>query len=375
MTRVIYQAAMRPHVLNLPAFSLAARFRPLAAKVLAWAGVDAGDSSRARARAIVGWIAAHAVHPSSILHPDGTSLNTSVLPSGETWASFNALFNTQSTIDRDQAYWYSLFPDGETMLERLIGTVASDGTITDNGMLTEYAPNQWQIRNFANFRAPQCTLQCKMAQVLLAAVGIPGVDISTAGHDPMAYYDIEEGRWLYIDPTFGEMLLYAGDYANPLDLLMANLNGYAPMITGEQLPGASYIAVGYYNSPNYPVGGMSFMTIHTAPQWAGGLSARAPYGFGDLPSQSSVQDASGTVDLLMPTLGVGIAGLKQIGQNAEVRLRSNWFGHVSFQRSMDDGATWAVCGETDYLEVDSGTALYRSTDVDGFAGSLAVVDT
>lgn len=281
--RVLSQSSMRSHVLNLPQLALAARFRPFAAKVLAWAGISDTAPARARARAVVGWFASFAVHPQALLHPDATTKNIEVLPVGQTWATFNALFNQMGITDRDQAYWYALFPNGLSMLDKLIGTTSADGTTADDGMLTEYEPGKWRIRNFATFRAPQCTLQCKMAQVVLAAIGIPSVDISTVGHDPMAFYDIEAGRWSYIDPTFGEMLAVAGIDQTALDLLQANLSGYGSAIVSDKLPGADYIPIGYYTSPGLVPGGMSWMTVHTAPQWAGGLSAREPYRFADLP--------------------------------------------------------------------------------------------
>lgn len=370
---VLSQASMRPYVLRFPSFALAARFRLVAERMLIWGGTGSNGSSIDRARAIVGWFAAHAVHPQQFLHPDGTGENVGVLPNGETWATFNAEFNTAPTIARDQAYWYALFPNGVTMLERLIGTVSSNGTVTDNGMLTEAGPGTWRIRNFTNFRAPQCTLQCKMVQVILAAIGIPAVDISTVGHDPMMFYEIETGRWHYIDPTFGEMLTVDGQYQNPLDLLQASLAGTTGTITSSKLPGADYIPVGYFNSPTYPVGGMSLMTIHTAPQWAGGLSDRTPYRFGDLPSQSTANDRVGSIAELMPELGVGIAGLAHNGSAVEVRLRSNWPGHVGFQRSTDGGATWAACTAIDYPPLDAAEVRYRSLDAEAMAGTLAIV--
>jgi hypothetical protein len=371
--RVQSQASVRSHVLDLPALSLAACFRPFAAKVLAWAGVAANAPARSRARAVVGWFAANAVHPQAFLHPNGTTKNTSVLPAGETWASFNAAFYTDAAQARDQAFWYGLFPNGITMLQKLIGTTAADGTITDDGMLTEYQTGKWRIRNFANFRAPQCTLQCKMAQVVLAAIGIPSVDISTVGHDPMAFYDIEAARWSYIDPTFGEMLIMFGRDQTPLDLLQANLSGYGAAIASDKLPGADYIPVGYYTSPNLAQGGMSIMTVHTAPQWAGGLSARAPYRFGDLPSQSAANDRPGTMAQIMPQLGVGIADMTQSARALQVRLRSSWPAHSQFQRSRDAGVSWAACSATDIIARDSGEYLYRSIDADGFAGTMAEI--
>lgn len=372
--RVISQASVRPHVLKLPSMSLAARFRPFAAKVLAWAGVDATAPARDRARAVVGWFAAHAVHPQAFLHPDGTTLNTSVLPVGETWASFNAIFNPTPKANADNAWWFGFFPNGIAQLQKLIGTTATDGTVTDDGMLTEYEPGKWRIRNFTDYRAPQCTHQCKMAQVVLAAIGIPSVDISTVGHDPMCFYDIEAGRWLYIDPTFGEMLTVTGRDQSTLDLLQASLSGYSSAVVSDKLPGASYIPVGYFTSPNVTPGGMSYMTIHTSPQWAGGLPQRAPYRFGDLPSESAGNDRPGTVEELMPDLGVAIAGLERTGPTVQIRLRSSWPEHVEFQRRKVGVVDWSVCTATDFQARESGQFQYRSVDPDGRAGTIAVVD-
>lgn len=373
--RIVSQALIRPHVLQLPSLALAAKFRPLALKMLAWAGVSPAAPSRQRARAIVGWFAAHAVHPQAFLHPDGTTLNTAVLPAGETWESFNALFNTTSSIDRDQAYWYALFPNGIAMLEKLVGTVAADGTVSDDGLLTEYQAGKWRIRSFAGWRAPQCTLQCKMAQVALAAIGIHSVDISTVGHDPMAFYENETGRWLYIDPTFGEMLVLSGQHLMPFDALKASRDGYAATIAGEKLIGAGYIPVSYFAAPSTPADGlgMSFMTIHTAPQWAGGLSARAPFRFGDMPSQSAAFDRPGTMAQIAPMLGVGVAGITRQGRSAQVRLRSSWPDHAGFQRSTDGGLTWTACSATDYPTIGRGEVRYRSVDQLGFAGTSAIV--
>jgi len=373
--RVISQATIRPHVLDLPAFADAAKFRPFAAQILDWASVAENEPARARARAVIGWFAAHAVHPQEFLHPDGTSLNTQVLPSGKTWADFNDTFNVEPRLTTDKSYWFALFPNGITMLERLIGTTASNGTITDDGMLTKSAPGVWEIRDFTGFRAAQCTFQCKMAQVVLAAIGIPSFDITTAGHDPMAYYDIEEGRWLYIDPTFGEMLSIGANSATPLDLLTTCLAGDDDLIVSDKLPGADYIPVGYFTSPALPSGGMTFMTIHTAPQWAGGLSDRAPYRFGALPSLSTANDRVGIVEQLMPVLGVGVAGLIRNGETVEVRLRSNWLKHAAYARSLDDGGSWQACTEIDYPPTAVEGIRYRSQDSDGLAGREAVIDT
>lgn len=372
MTNIIQQTRVRPHVLTLPALSLASKYKALSDKMLAWAGVSTAASALDRARAIVGWFAAHAVHPQPQLHPNGTVENTSVLPVGETWASFNAIFGPTARTDSDTAYWYGLYPNGMTMLEALIGTVSGGGAVTDNGMLTEYATNQWRIRNFTGFRSVQCTLQCKMAQVVLAAQGIHSFDITTVGHDPMATYDPATGRWLYIDPTFGEMQKRNGVYLSPLDLLTISLAGEADTIADEGLPGADYVVQTYFEGARMPAG-MSFMTIHTAPQWNGGVSARVPYRFGSLPFQAGGDDISGTADQIMPELGCGFAGVQTYGQTIEVRLISNWPAHIRFERSLNAGADWGSCGATDYLAPGSGEVRYRSVDALGWSGKQAVV--
>lgn len=373
MTTILQQTRVRPHVLTLPALSLAAKYKALSDKMLAWAGVSITAPAIERSRAIVGWFAAHAVHPQPQLHPDGTTENVSVLPAGETWASFNAIFGPTARTNSDTNYWFALYPNGMTMLEALVGTVSAGGVVTDNGMLTEYAPGQWRIRNFTDFRSVQCTLQCKMAQVVLAAQGIHAFDITTVGHDPMAAYDPGTGRWLYIDPTFGEMQKRNGEYLSPLDLLTISLAGDADTIEDEGLPGANYLAQTYFEGERMP-GGMSFMTIHTSPQWAGGSRARVQYRFGSLPFQANGDDISGTADQIMPELGCGFAGVMRTGQAVEVRLVTNWPNHTGYQRSLNLGETWAACTGTDYLTPGAGEVRYRSVDALGWSGKEAVVN-
>ncbi len=365
---IVSQTRIRGHVLQFTDPSLAAKFKPFSAAILAAGGVAATAPSIDRMRAIVGWFAQHAIHPSSYLHPNGTTLNTGSLPSGETWATFNAAFDNGTATTRDQAYWYGLYPNGVVMLQRLIGTVANDGTITDDGMLTE-ASGQWRIRNFANYRAPQCTLQCKMAQVVLAAQGILAVDISMTGHDPMMAYESETGRWLYIDPTFGEMQLVDDVRQTPFDLLMISLAGDKTEIAGEKLPGAAYIPASYFpDSAN----GTRFMTIYTAPRWAtSGVSDRVPYHFGSLPSLSPTTERAATTDELMPELGCGFAGVKRLQGVIEARLVSNWPGHTGFSRSLDGGVTWAACSSTDYA--DGLLLQYRSVDASGYTGLSSIL--
>lgn len=369
--RILQQASVRPHNLELPALSLSAKYRAFANRLLAIDGVPADAPCIDRARAIVGWIAAKAIHPSSTLHPNGSVANIEALPQGESWATFNTAFDNASAVLRDNTFWYALYPNGGAMLEKLIGAVSDDGSVADNGMLTEYAPNVWRIRSFASFRAPQCTLQCKMAQALLAAIGIVSVDITTLGHDPMTFYDAESGHWLYIDPTFGEMMKLDDEYLSPLDLVTASLAGRASVITGENLPGGAYLAETYFQGARLPAG-MTIMTIYVRPQWTGGFSQRYPWRFGDLPGQSP-SDPGGTAAQLMPHLGCGFASAEWFGHTVEVRLRSSWPNHVGYQRSTDLGATWTPCGAVDFLISDVGQVRYRSIDAEGFSGTHATL--
>ncbi|WP_294319710.1 hypothetical protein [uncultured Sphingomonas sp.] len=369
--RIVQQSVLRPHLVMAPPFVLAAKYRPLAERIVTGAGVALTAPSRDRARAIVGWVAANAIHPAAALHPDGTTARADVLPEGETWASFNAVFDKADRLASDNAYWYGLYPAGGVMLERLVGTIAADGTIATDGMLVEVAPGKWRIRDFASFRAVQCTLQCKMAQVLLGAIGIPTLDITTVAHDPMAYYDAEQGRWLYIDPTFGEMLTQGGVDLSSLDLISISLAGDADEIVSSVLPGAEWLAERYFKPANVAAG-MSMMVVYVDPQWMGGFQDRRPYRFRGLGPQL-VSQPPATVSELMPIIGCGFAGVDVNGATIEVRLVSNWPGHTSYQRSLDRGATWTPCGAVDYLREDVADARYRSVDASGFAGAAAIL--
>lgn len=367
---VLSQAVLRPHRLILPSLAAALPFAPLSRRMLAWAGVAETAPSLDRARAIVGWFAAHAVHPAPTLHPDGTTANVGVLPPGETWASFNAAFNTPAVIERDNAYWYGLFPDAGAMLQRLVGTLDAAGVPGPDGMLEEHAPGAWRIRSFAGFRAPQCTLQCKMAQIVLAAQGLHSADLSTTGHDPMMVLETETGRWLYIDPTFGEMLSHDGALLDPLEALRLSLAGEAAQIIGVRLPGADYLQDTFFAGPRLPAG-MAWMTVHTSPNWLGGLSARSPHRFLDLPGQSAFWDVPAGAEALMPQLGCGIAGLARFGTTVDVRLRSSWPDHVGFERRVGADPGWNSCAPTDQISIGTGSVRYRSVDSGGFAGMEA----
>lgn len=371
--QIVQQAVIRPHKLIFPQFALAAKYRPLAERILTIAGVALTAPSRDRARAIVGWVAAHAVHPASALHPDGQTEHDDVLPVGETWTSFNDIFDVTARLASDNNYWFAVYPAGGTMLERLVGTIASNGDITDNGMITEYETGKWRIRNFTDFRAVQCTHQVKMAQVLLGAIGIPTLDITTVAHDPMAYFDAEQGRWLYIDPTFGEMLTRRGVDLSPLDLISLSLAGDADEITSDVLPGAEWLAERYFKPANVAAG-MSFMVVYVDPQWLGGFQARRPYRFRGLGAQVADQPQAATSELL-PIIGCGFAGADLNGDTVEVRLVNNWPNHSKYQRSLDRGSSWADCAEIDFLRPGSGEVRYRSVDALGFAGSSAILDT
>ncbi|MBO9622438.1 MAG: hypothetical protein J7500_06980 [Sphingomonas sp.] len=372
MVQIVSQTRIRSNVYDAPNVALAERLRLFSEDVLAWAGIDSSAPSLERARAIVGWVAAHAVHPDSRLHPASSTAHTDVLPVGETWATFNAEFDNATNIQRDLDYWYALFPDGITMLEKLIGTVDSQGNVADDGMLVRDDTQHWRIRNFQDFRAVQCTLQCKMAQPLLAVQGIPSQDISTVSHDPMIVYIAEEARWIYIDPTFGEVQTLDGELLDPLELVTLSLAGRADEIVGIKLPGADYLDGTYFSGDRLPAG-MSFMTVHTAPHWAGGSTAREPYRFGDLPSQSDYWDVPGTAEQILPQLGCGFAGVRAYGTTVEVRLVGNWPDQVGFERSTDGGATWNSCYSTDYPLQGVGEISYRSVDAMGSAGTSATV--
>lgn len=367
---IVQQTAIRPHKLIFPKFQLATKYRPLAQRILTLANVSLTAPTRNRARAIVGWVTANAVHPASALHPNGTTLHAEVLPTGETWDTFNATFDKTDRLASDNAYWYGLYPAGGTMLEKLVGTIADDGTVGTDGMLVEYEPGKRRVRDFASFRAVQCTLQCKMAQVLLGSIGIATLDITTVAHDPMAYYDAEQGRWLYIDPTFGEMLTRGGVDLSPLDLLSTSLAGSADKIVSDVLPGAEWLAQRYF-SPANTAAGMSFMVVYVDPQWLGGFQDRRPYRFRGLGPQTDQPQA--TVAELHPTLGCGFAGADINGRTIEARLVSNWPGHVSFQRSLDRGGTWAACAEVDYIQPGADEVRYRSVDASGFSGAQAIL--
>ncbi|MFQ3666188.1 MAG: hypothetical protein SNJ79_09205 [Sphingomonadaceae bacterium] len=312
------------------------------------------------------------MHPDDALHPDGLLEGTEVLPPGETWASFNAAFDNSAAIARDLAYWFGLFPDGILMLERLIGTTDSAGAQADDGMLVRTGMSSWRLRNFADYRAPQCTHQCKMAQVLLAAQGILSVDLSINSHDPMMFHDNATGRWFYIDPTFGEMLVASGEHLDPLAAFRLSLTGNASAIVSQKLPGAGFLQGSYFSGDRLPEG-IRWLTVHASPNWAGGSTARLPHRFSDLPSQSAFWDVPAGATKLMPEFGCGVMGLRKFGKIVEVRLGTNWPGATAFERSLDGGGSWTSCASVDFVDEGVGSVMYRAVDPQGASGKAAIV--
>lgn len=367
---IVQHAEIFPHVVKAPDVTKVAKLAKLSADILAWAGVNKNASSLDRAGAIVGWVAAHAVHPDDVLHPNGHTLFTDVLPPGKTWAQFNTAFDAGPSILRDNAHWFGLFPNSVAMIESLVGTIDAQGNVADNGMLKRDGPLHWRIRDFATFRAVQCTLQCKIAQGLLGAQGIHSVDLTTTSHDPMAVHNNETGRWAYICASYGELLAVGGVAQNPLELLSRSLAGNIAGIAPLKLPGTGHIVGTYFNPAVHPAG-MTFMTVHCSPNWAGGSPARAPHRFGALPSQSDVWDVPASAAQIMPELGCGFAGIAETDAGVEIRLVSSWPGHTGFQRRLG-GGQWKPCGAIDYPPA-SGQVAYRSVDALGWSGKPAVV--
>jgi hypothetical protein len=67
-------------------------------------------------------------------------------------------------------------------------------------------------------------------------------------------------------------------------------------------------------------------------------------------------------------------GLAAVGTAVEVRLRADWPEPVTFERSLDGGATWTACGSIDLVAAGSGEVRYRAAEARGIAGRVARIE-
>lgn len=359
--------------------------RPLVTEILAAYGNPV--SSLDRARAIRDWVARTAIHPDVTLHPDSSSANLTVLPSGATWADVNRLGPPK--WDADVAFWTAFYADGYAMLDGLLGTLdPATGARAANGMMEYVGGARYRIRDLETYRYVACSYQSMMLNTLWAAAGLHGIVVNILNHDPAAVFIPEEGRWVYEDPTYNEEYLLDGVGAPlaPTDLFDLSNAGqagrfYAAKLTGPTFDRMPYISGRRYLDAGHPEGmmimggGLYRRVVGTAGMWGarfvqidGPALTAAPAPFNDATVYAPV-----TSSVAFPTLGPAFDQIWVEDSVHVVRLSSTFPGHLRFERRLNSGA-WVSVSDTDVLPVGSCRVEYRSLDTVGAVSASAVLD-
>jgi len=357
--------------------------RPLVQDILAAYGNPA--SNLGRAGALRDWLARTAIHPQASLHPDGSTRNLSVLPTGTTWADVNALPWLKTFEDRD--YWWSVGYDGYAMLNRLLGTLdPSTGRRADDGLMVHVDGVRYGIRDIESYRYALCTFQDVMLNVLWAAAGLHGMLISTVDHDAAAVFIPELGRWAYEDPTYNEeyVLDGTGEPLSPADLLTVSSVGEAGQLravkrTGPSFDPQSYIDGATYINSGHP-NGMVIMgsQLHNRavgmPGWSVLLvQINVPRLDAEWPFNDPVTYARVTSTEAFPTLGPFVQDLRLDDSVYVVQLSTTFPNHERFERRLK-GGTWETVPNLDVLPVGACRVEYRSVDAVGSISASAVLD-
>ena len=362
--------------------------RPLVADILAAYGNPSTNLDRARA--IRDWLARTAVHPYSGLHPDSSTSNLTVLPSGLTWADANAA--STSKINDDTQYWGSVGMNGYLMLDRLLGTLdPNTGTRADDGMMVRAQGARYVIRDVQAYRYVICTFQAVMLNTLWAAAGLHGMFARTIDHDPAAVFIPELGRWVYEDPTYNEEYLLdgAGDPLGPADLLSISSIGQANRLQARKVTGPSfdtrtYIPSTTYINQGHPAG-MIVMGSQLNNRVVGIVGLGGPYDWPsrlvqiDVPQllQSPFSDPVAydrvSTAVAFPTLGVPVQTLQVQDSVYVIQLASTFPNGQQFQRRLNGGA-WASVAQVDVLPVGQCRVEYRSLDPGGNVSASTVLD-
>lgn len=359
---------------------------PLVADILASYGNPTTNLDRARA--LRDWVSRTAVHPYSLLHPNGSSSNLTVLPTGVTWADVNAA--AYPKIDQDTQFWGSVGLNGYAMLDSLLGTLdPSTGQRAANGMMVQVAGSHYQIRDIASFHYVLCSYQDIIFNTMLAAAGLQGMLINTLGHDPAAVFIPEMGRWIYEDPEWDEeyALDGMGDPLSPTDLLTLSSSGQGGRLQPRKLAGPSYDPTVYVAGDSYiaedHANGMVIMGSQLNNQVVGIVGSYSwPMRYVQIdvpqlalepPYNDPVKYAPVSATDAFPTLGVVVQQVQTEDSVYVAHLSSTLPNHQHFERRVDGGA-WSTVSAVDVLPVGQCRVEYRSVDAMGNVGATSVLD-
>jgi hypothetical protein len=340
----------------------------------------------AKARAVRDWVARMAVHPHPPLHPGNSTRNRSVLPIGMSWADVNAITSSSLKFEEDRQYWSSVGWDGYAMLDRLLGKLdPATGVRAPDGMMELVGPAHYRIRDIKSYRYVLCLFQTIMVNALWAAAGLHSTMASTIGHDASAVFIPELNQWVYEDVTYNEEYLLdgTGTPMSPQALLAYTTSGEVARLRPLKFEGPDFDPVPYIPNVSYlsehPEGIVIMGSqLNSRVVGIGGWSPKLVQI--DVPRLAlepfySRPTAYAPVkpDTAFPTLGVVISALMVEDSTYVVHLNSTFPNHQSFERRISGGA-WTPTDSIDVLPVGECRVEYRSIDVLGNAGSVAVLD-
>ena len=379
--------------------------QPLVSEILAAYGNP--PDNLGRARALRDWVARTAIHPHLPFHPNGSSSNITVLPTGRHWGDVNTV--GLANVDSDSEFWYQWMFDGYGMLDQLLGTLdPRTGIRADDGMMTQVQGAQYRIKNIDDYHYVLCTYQDFMLISLWEAAGLHGLLVSTIHHDPAAVFIPELAKWVYMDPTYNEEFTVegSGPPLSPLELLDWSMAGQHDKLRPRKISGPRwspdvYISTEYdpratYFADGHPDGMLvmgsqlnnsafdaSFFTTRLVQVDTPRLPFEPPLNNGDVYLVVAREIA-------FPDLGVAVAGASTSDGNVELLLMSNFPQHTRYQRSVNDGPWenldrgivvrdgWGG-GITipllwDELPAFAQRVVYRSVDASGNHGIDAIIE-
>lgn len=177
--------------------------QPLVTGILTAYGLTGGSSAINKINAITDWVARTCLHADSRIHPNGSTINTSVLPAGKAWADVNAV-NTAPKVAADLAYWLGFNYDGFKMLDILLGTLdTGTGIRAADGLMTQVSGVQYRMVSESAFKYMFCTFQVSVLQCLFSAAGFESMMLSTQADDTCCVF-IPGTGWIHTSPTFNE---------------------------------------------------------------------------------------------------------------------------------------------------------------------------
>lgn len=358
--------------------------RPLVAEIMEAYGNP--TSSLDRVRALRDWVARTAIHPDPELHPNGSTANRSVLPPGKTWGDVNGMTWKEAA---DNSYWDGAFYDGYAMLDRLLGELnPSTGTRAENGLMEHVGGARYRIRDVETYHYVLCTYQSIILNALLAADGLHSVRAAIVGHDPVAVFIPELGRWTYEDPTYNEEYLLdgAGQPLSILELLALSSAGEAGRLHAAKLAGPAFDAEPYvagrrYLDAGHPegmviAGGQLYGRVAgMRASWAGRYVQIDVPALVGVPAPWSDPRVYGRVsaDVAFPLLAPVVSEVRTEDSVQVIHLASTYPNHQRFERRLA-GQTWEPVEDVDVLPVGACRVEYRSLDAVGSTSASAVVD-